>query len=122
MKLGHCQKFQNLHIYRLSTPGGTKLSLLSLYEQRFLRYGPIFKIAIFGHETWSLPNVPEVAHIASFYNKGSKLSLFSLYGQQFPRYGQIFKIAIFGHKTWPTAKAPEVAHIPSFYTRGSKLI
>ena len=38
-----------------------------LYGQRFLRYGAIFKIAIFGHETWPLIKVPEVAHIPSFY-------------------------------------------------------
>ena len=76
------------------------------------RYGPIFKLPIFGHETWSLAEVPEVAHIGSFYPKGSKFSLFLLNGQRFPRYGgPIFKIAIFGHETWPLAKVPEVAYI-----------
>ncbi len=30
---------------------GSKMSLFSLYGERFPRYGPIFKIAIFGHET-----------------------------------------------------------------------
>ncbi len=30
---------------------GWKLSLFSLYRQRFPRYGPIFKIAVFGYET-----------------------------------------------------------------------
>ena len=30
--------------------------------QWFPRYRPIFKIAIFGHETWPLAKVPEVAH------------------------------------------------------------
>ena len=77
----------------------------------------MFNITIFGHETWTLAKVPEVAHIhvLSFYLTGSKLSLFFLlYGQQFPRYGAIFKIAIFGHETWTLAKVPEVAHIPSF--------
>ncbi len=62
------------HIYSLSR--GSKLSLLLLDRQWFPRYGPIFKIAIFGHETWPLAKVPAVAHIASFYPKGSKLSLF----------------------------------------------
>ena len=52
-------------------PQGSKLSLFSLYEQRFLRYVPIFKIAIFGHDTWSLAKIPEVAHIASFYPRGN---------------------------------------------------
>ncbi len=32
-----------------------------------LRYGPIFKTAIFGHETWLLDKVPEVAHIYTFF-------------------------------------------------------
>ena len=78
-------------------PQGSKLSLFSLYEHQCPRYVPIFKIAIFGHETWSLAKVPEVAHILSFQPRGSKLSLFSLYGQWFSRYGTIIKITIFGH-------------------------
>ena len=92
-------------------PRGSKLSLFSIYEQCFSRYRPFFKIAIFGHQTWPLAKVPEVAHIPSFYTKGLKLSLVSLYGQQFPRYRAIFKIAIFGHEAWTLAKVPEVAHI-----------
>ncbi len=35
-------------------PRGSKLGLFSLYGQRFPRHGLAFKIAIFGHETWSL--------------------------------------------------------------------
>ncbi len=79
------------------------------------------KIAIFGHETWQVAKVPEVAHIPSFYPRGSKLSLFFLYGQRFPRYRPIFKIPIFGHETRPLARVPEVAHIASLYPRGSNL-
>ena len=119
MKLGHWPKFQKLYIWTLSTPGGggAKLSLFSLYGQRFPRYMPIFKIAIFRDETWPVSKVPEVAHLDSFYPIGSKLSLFSLYGQQFLRYGPIFKIAIFRHETWPLAKVPKVAHILDYYPR-----
>ncbi len=84
-------------------PQGLKLSLFLLYGQWFPRYGPIFKIAIFGHETWPLAKVPEVAHIGSFYPRGSKLSLFLLYGQRFLIYRPIFKLPYsgmkFGH--WP---------------------
>ncbi len=61
-------------------PRGLKLRLFSLYGQWFLRYGPIFKIAIFMHETWQVAKVPEVSHILSFYPIEPKLSLFSLYG------------------------------------------
>ncbi len=54
MKLGYWPKFQKLHMHSLSTPARWKLSLFSLYRQWFPRYGPIFKIATFGHETWPL--------------------------------------------------------------------
>ncbi len=39
--------------YTLSTPGGSKLSLSSLYQQWFPRYRPSMKIAIFG-QLWNL--------------------------------------------------------------------
>ncbi len=45
-------------------PRGAKLSLFLLYAQQFPRYGPIFKIATFGHETWQVTKVPEVARFA----------------------------------------------------------
>ena len=107
-------------------PQGVEIELtlaLCCYGQWFLRYGPIFKIAIFGYETWPLAKVPEVAHILSFYPRGAKLSLFLLYGQRFPRYAPIFKIAIFGHETWPLAKFPQVTHIPGtlFLLQGGEL-
>ena len=130
MKLSHWPKFQKLHIYSLSTPRGgwgggegwSKLGLFLLYRQRFQRYGWIFKLAIFGHETWPLAKVPEIAHILPFYSRGAKLSfiqsiirfalhhstivlmaqiwrsLFSLYRQRFLRYGLIFQLAVFGQK------------------------
>ncbi len=121
--------FQNCHIWAWNLaigqsskvahrpsfyPKGSKLSLFLLYGQPFLKYRPIFKIAIFGHETWQVAKVPEVAHIHSFYPRGAKITLFMLYGTRFPRYGPIFKIAILGHETWQGSKVPEVAHIPSF--------
>ena len=88
-----------LHFYF----SGQNLTFFTLYEQQFPRYMPIFKIAIFGHETWSLAKVPEVAHILSLCSRGSKLSLFSLYRQWFPRHRKIFQIAILGIKFghWP---------------------
>ncbi len=52
MKLGLLTKIPKLIAYILSFyPNASKLSLFSLYSQRFPTYGPIFKIAIFGHET-----------------------------------------------------------------------
>ena len=104
--------------YTLFLPQWFEIELFSLYGHQFPRHGPIFKIAIFEHETWPLPKVPEVAHILSFYPRGSNLSSFLLYGQRFSRYCLIFKI---GHETWPLSKVPKVAHILSFYPRGLKL-
>ncbi len=38
----------------------------------------MLKINRFGHETWNLKKVPEVAYGPSFYPKGAKLSLFRI--------------------------------------------
>ena len=71
--------FQNFHIWAgipevahtLSfSPREPKLSLFLLYGQHFPRYGPIFKLAIFWHETWQVTKVPEVEHVCSFYTRG----------------------------------------------------
>ena len=64
------KKIQELHILFLCTEGGSILSLFSLYGHRFPIYRQIFKITIFGNETWPLAKVPEVAHILSFYPYG----------------------------------------------------
>ncbi len=86
--------FYNYHILRddwkkaptLSVcPRGWKLSLISLYGCRFLRNMPIVKTAIFGHETWPLAKVPELAYPLSFYPNDSKFSLILLYGQWLSR-------------------------------------
>ena len=100
-------------------PRGVEIELISLYEQRFPRYRLIFKIAIFGYETWFQKLC--IYCLSTLGQRGSKLSFFSLYGQPFLRHKPIFKIAILGHETWPLAKVPEVAHIPSFYPRRADL-
>ncbi len=109
--------------HTLFLPQGVKIELIfalraTVSKIWFLRYGPTSKIAIFGHETWPLAKVPEVAHILTLYTRAAKMSLFSLYGQRFPR---LLKLPIFGHEIWPLGKVPGVAHIQSFYPRGSKL-
>ncbi len=85
MKLGHWPKFQKLHIYSLSSPGESKLSLFLLYGQPFWIYGRIFKISIFAHEIWNLKTCPKVGYVLSFYARRSKLGLFLLYVQPFSR-------------------------------------
>ncbi len=55
MKLCHWQKFQKLHIYFVSTPGG-QWSLFLIQWRRFPIYASIFEIAIFGHGTWPSRN------------------------------------------------------------------
>ncbi len=93
------------------------MSLFSLYGQQFPRYVGIFKIAIFGHETWPLAKVPEVAPILSFYPKGSKLSLFLLYRQRFPRYVAIFNI-VFSQKLFVFLHCIS-DHVPKIWTCGT---
>ncbi len=108
MKLGYCPKCQKLHIYPLSTPRGSKLCLFFLYSQRFPRNRQVFKIVIFGHETWQVADVPEGARITSFYPQGGKIELI------FPLWAavsEIRAIAIFWHETWQVAKVPKVACI-----------
>ncbi len=75
MKLGHWKQIQNVHIYPIFAPRGSKLRVFLLYGQWFPRYGSIFKIAIFGHEIWPLAKVPEVAHILSFYTHEFEIEL-----------------------------------------------
>ena len=60
-------------------PSGSKLSSFSWHGQRFSRYGPIFKIAIFRHE-----NCQELHMDPISTPEGLKLSSFSLYEQRFP--------------------------------------
>ena len=84
-----------------------------------LTYWSILKIAIFGHEIWPLPKVPEVGTYTLFLTRGLKLSsAFLLYGQCFPRYRPISKIAIFAMKLGHLAKAP---HTLSFYPYGVEI-
>ncbi len=121
IKPAHRPKFQKLHIHHPSNSGGRNLCLFSLYAQRFPKYAPIFKIAKFGHETWPLAKVKEVAVILSFYPRGRIWAYFRPTGSGFRDTAQFFKIAIFGHKTWLLAKVPEVAHVHSFYSRGVEI-
>ena len=100
-------KSQKLHI----VPHGLKLSLYSLYGQRFSRYGLISKIDLFGHENCPLTKVPEGAHILSFYPKGSKLSSFFALKAVVSEIQANFQNAIFGHETCPLAKVHQKLHI-----------
>ena len=63
------------HTCTLFFPKGSKMSLFSLYGQRFPRYWQFFKIAIFGQEAFPLAKIPEVAHILSFYAQGVEIDL-----------------------------------------------
>ncbi len=66
-----------LHIGKLHMcslyPRGSQLTLFSLYEKAFSRYGPIFKIFIFGQEIWNLKKGAKDECILAFYRIGSKL-------------------------------------------------
>ncbi len=102
-------------------PRGRNEAYFSLYAQRFPRKRHIFKIVIFGHKTWPLANVPEVAHIFSFHVVEMKL-IFALRAT-----GSEIKANFFlNFHIWAwhfaTGKVPEVAHtcVLSFYPKGSK--
>ncbi len=58
MKLGNWPKFQKLHIHSLSIPGGWNWAYFAL-RAAVSKIRPIFKIAIFGQETWQVAKVPE---------------------------------------------------------------
>ncbi len=59
--------------YNFFPPQGFEIERIFALRAAVLRYWLFFKIAIFGHETWPLAKVPEVAHILSFYPRGSKI-------------------------------------------------
>ncbi len=61
-------------------PQGSKLNLFLLYGQWFEIYGPIFKIAIFRHETCPLAKVSKLAHTLLILPLSPKFhSIFSLW-------------------------------------------
>ncbi len=67
-----------------------EIELILLYGQQFLRYGPFFKIAIFGHETWPLAKVPKLAHMLPILSPSPKFHSILLYGWPYLRYWQFF--------------------------------
>ena len=97
MKLSKWPKFEKLHIHSLSPPMESKLSLFLLYVQRFLRYVLIFKISVFGHESWQVDKVPKVAHILS--TPGSRnWAYFHSMGSGFRDTGPFSKLPYLGMK------------------------
>ncbi len=48
--------------------------MLTKTEKKIVKIS-IFKIAIFGHETWQLAKVPESAHMLSFYPRRVEIEL-----------------------------------------------
>ncbi len=54
-------------------PRGVKIELI--FASRFPKYRPIFKIAIFGHETWPLAKVPEDCTYTLFLPQGVEIEL-----------------------------------------------
>ena len=57
-------------IWTLFLPQGVEIELI--FALRAVVSRAIFKITIFGHETWNLKKVPEVAYGPFFYPRGSK--------------------------------------------------
>ncbi len=63
MKLGKLAKVVEVAHLLSFYPSGSKLSLFFLTGSGFRDIGPIFKVAIFGHEIWQLAKVREIVHI-----------------------------------------------------------
>ena len=113
MKLGNWQKIQKLYIDAFSTRGGWNWAYFCSTGSGVRDTVQFSKIAIFGHETWQLAKVPEVAHIPvlSFYPRGVEIEVIFNIRAAVSRYRPFFKISIFGHETCHMAKVSEVAHI-----------
>ena len=98
---------------------GSKWGLFSLYGQLFPRYGLIFKIAIFGHQTWPLAKVPEIAHTV-FLLQAVEIEI--VFAQSFSRYrGSNVRLILLYVAKFKVGKVPEVVNRLSFYPRGPKL-
>ena len=105
----------------LSSQAGRNWALCSLYRQRFPKYGPIFKPAMLGHETWPLLKVTGICTYTLFLPKGIEIELIFT-----PRVAvlEIWANFIFGSEIWNLKKGPKVEYVLSFYPRGvaNKLI
>ena len=71
MRLGRWPKFQKLHIFSFYT-SGIENELNFALQAGVSEIQADFNIAIFGHETWPLAKVTELAHTPSFYPGGRK--------------------------------------------------
>ncbi len=118
MKLGHWPKFQRLHIYSLYLRG-SKLSLFLLYGQWFPRYGHTFKICIFGHETWQVARVTEVAQYPLSTPWGQNWAYFRSMGSGFWDMGRFSKLPYSGMKLGHCPKFQKF-HIYSLSTQGGR--
>ena len=74
MKLGHWPKFQSC-TYTVFLPQGGEMELVFALRAAVSEIGPIFKIAVFEHETWPLANVPEVCTYTLFLPQGVEIYL-----------------------------------------------
>ncbi len=96
MKLGHWQKYPEVARILSSYPRGSKLSLFSLYGRFYPRYGPIFKIAILGHETWPWAKVSEVDIYYFLPEVDRNWDYFRSMGSGFRDMGQFSKLPYLG--------------------------
>ncbi len=107
MKLAHWQSSRSLHTDSLSTQGGlVNVELVFALLERFLRYGPILKIAIFGHETWNVKKSSRNCIGTPFTPHRTIKLIFALRTT-------VSEIQADFYETWPLAKVPEVAYILS---------
>ena len=92
------------------------MSLFSLHEQWFLSYRPIWKIAISGHETWQLANVPEVVQ-TPFLPRRVEIELI------FVLMTAVSEIRADFVWAWNLEfEGPKVAYVRSFYPQGVQIM
>ncbi len=68
------QTLMNLQ-YTFFLPQGVEIELIFALRPVVSKIQANFKIAIFGHETWQVAKIPEVAHVCLFLTQGVEIEL-----------------------------------------------
>ncbi len=120
-QLGHGPKFQKLHIYSLSTPGGQHWVYFCSTGSGFRDMGRFSKLPYLARNL-SIGQSSRSYTQALSTPGGWNVAYFLSMGSGFQDTGRLSKLLYLGLKTWPLVKVPEVTYIVlSFYPMGSKL-
>ena len=111
------KKFQKLHIYCVSTPGGQIWAYFWYMGSGFQDMGGFSKLPYLGMKLGHWPKFQKLHIYYSLSTPGGRNWAY------FHSTDSGYEISIFRHETWTLAKVSEVAHIPvlPFYPKGWKL-